>query len=53
MSHFIKNYCNFYSKIVTKLSKIWFWDPGCGKNLFRIPDPRIKKAPDPDPQHCL
>ncbi len=34
-------------KIVTKLSKIWSWDPGSGKNLFRIPDPGIKKAPDP------
>jgi hypothetical protein len=26
-------------------------DPGYGKNLFRIPDPGVKKAPDPDPQH--
>ncbi len=24
-------------------------DPGSGKNLFRIPDPGVKKAPDPDP----
>jgi hypothetical protein len=39
----------FTQKIVTKLSKIWVWDPGSGKNLFRIPDPDpgIKKAPDP------
>ncbi len=22
-------------------------DPGSGKNLFRIPDLRVKKAPDP------
>ena len=22
-------------------------DPGSGKNLFRIPDPGVKKAPDP------
>jgi hypothetical protein len=22
-------------------------DPGSGKNLFQIPDPGIKKAPDP------
>jgi hypothetical protein len=36
----------FIQKIVTKLSKIWVWDPGSqirdpgsGKNLFRIPDP--------------
>jgi hypothetical protein len=34
-------------KIVTKLSKIWDWDPGFGENLFRIPDPGVKKAPDP------
>jgi hypothetical protein len=25
----------------------WIRDPGSGKNLFRIPDPRVKKAPDP------
>jgi hypothetical protein len=42
----------FTQKIVTKLSKIWVWDPGSGKNLFRIPDPGVKKAQDPDPQHC-
>jgi hypothetical protein len=34
-------------KIVIKLSKIWFWDPGSGKNLFWIPDPGVKKPPDP------
>jgi hypothetical protein len=35
----------FTQTIVTKLSKIWVWDPGSkirdpgsGKNLFRIPD---------------
>jgi hypothetical protein len=37
----------FTQKIVNKLSKIWVWDPGSGKNLFRIPDPGVKKAPDP------
>jgi hypothetical protein len=40
----------FTQKIVTKLSKIWVWDPrsgGSGKNLFRISDPGVKKAPDP------
>ena len=37
----------FTQKIVTKLSKIWVRDPGSGKNLFRIPDPGVKKAPDP------
>jgi hypothetical protein len=36
----------FAQKIVTKLSKIWFWDPGSG-----ILDPRsgIRKKPIPDP----
>jgi hypothetical protein len=41
-------------KFVNKLSKLWiwdpgseFWDPGSGKNLFRIPDPGVKKAPVP------
>jgi hypothetical protein len=37
----------FTQKIVSKFSKIWVWDPGSGKNLFRIPDPVVKKAPDP------
>jgi hypothetical protein len=44
----------FTQKIFTKFSKIWVWDPeseirdpGSGKNLFRIPDPGVKKAPDP------
>jgi hypothetical protein len=45
----------FTKKIVTKLSKIWVWDPGSGKNLFRIPDPGVKRhrIPDPDPQHWV
>jgi hypothetical protein len=34
----------FTQIIVNKLSKIWVWDPGSGKNLFRIPGA--------DPQHC-
>ncbi len=37
----------FTQKIVTKISKIWVWDATSGKNLFRIPDPGVKKAPDP------
>jgi hypothetical protein len=44
----------FTKKIVKKLLKIWSWDPGSeirdpgsGKNLFRIPDPEVKNAPDP------
>jgi hypothetical protein len=46
----------FNKKIVKKLLKIWSWDPGSeirdpgsGKNLFRIPDPGVKKHPIPDP----
>jgi len=49
-----QNYRTFYPKNVTKLSKFWvrdpvsgIKDPGSGKNLFRIPDPGVKKAPDP------
>jgi hypothetical protein len=34
----------FIKKIFTKLSKIWVWDPGSG---IPIPDPGVKKAPDP------
>jgi hypothetical protein len=37
----------FTQKIVKKLSKIWIWDPRSGKNIFRIPDTGVKKAPDP------
>ncbi len=35
--------------------KICVWDPGSGKNLFRIRDPgsRFKKAPDPYPQQWV
>jgi hypothetical protein len=36
----------FTQKIVKKLSKIWVWDPGFGKNPFRFPDPGVKKASD-------
>jgi len=42
----------FNQKVVTKLSKNMglgsgIRDRGSGKNLFRILDPGIKKAPDP------
>jgi hypothetical protein len=44
----------FTKKIVKKILKIWSWDPGSeirpprsGINLFRIPDPGVKKALDP------
>jgi hypothetical protein len=61
----LKNYRTFTKTTVTKLSKIWVWNPESGirdpeKNLFRIPDPGVKKAqdpgfriPDPKPQHWL
>jgi hypothetical protein len=29
--------------LVIKLSKIWILNPGSGKNLFRIPDPGLKR----------
>ncbi len=41
----------FTQKFVTKLSKIWIWDPGSGKNLFRIQRPKRHRNPDPDPHH--
>ncbi len=58
LGQFTKNYRTFTQKIVICLSKIWDpksgtrdpkfgnRDPGSGKNLFRIPDPGVKKAPD-------
>jgi hypothetical protein len=27
---------------------MWVWDPGSGKNLFRIPNPGVKKASVPE-----
>jgi hypothetical protein len=45
-------------KIVSKLSKIWVWDPGSEirKNPISDPGPKGQKStrcriPDPDPQH--
>jgi hypothetical protein len=43
----------FTQKTVNKLSKIWVWDPGSGKNLFRIRGSKRHRIPDPDPQHCI
>jgi hypothetical protein len=39
----------FTQKVVTKLSKIWVWDPRSGSGIRKksIPDPGVKKAPDP------
>jgi hypothetical protein len=34
-------------KIVNKLSKIWVWDPRSGIRKKPIPDPGLKKTPDP------
>jgi hypothetical protein len=50
----------FTQKFVTKLSKIWIWDPGSGIRKKPIPDPGARgqkvtgsRIPDPDPQHWL
>jgi hypothetical protein len=51
----------FTQKIVTKLSKIWVWDPGSEilgirKKTYsgsRIQGSKRHRIPDPDPQHCL
>jgi hypothetical protein len=47
----------FTQKIITKLSKIWIWDPGSGKKPIPDPGSMGQKGtgswiPDPDPQHC-
>jgi hypothetical protein len=52
MGQFSKNYRTFYPKNCHKALKNMdlgsgIRDPGSGKNLFRIPDPGVKKAPDP------
>jgi hypothetical protein len=50
----------FTQKIVTKLSKMWVWDPRSGirdpeKNHSgsRIQGSKRHWIPDPDPQHCV
>ncbi len=52
LGQFSKNYRTFYQKNGQKALKnmvlgFGIRDPGSGKNLFRIPDPGVKKAPDP------
>jgi hypothetical protein len=37
----------FAQKIVTKLSKIWGWDLRSGIRKKPVPDPGLKKPPDP------
>jgi hypothetical protein len=50
MGQFFKELLNFLPQKLSQSSqKIWVWDPESGKNLFRIPDPKVRK----DPQHCL
>ncbi len=46
-AHFQRIIELFTSKIVTKLSKIWIWDPRSGIRKKPIPDLGVKKAPDP------
>jgi hypothetical protein len=49
----------FTQKIVTKLSKVWVWDPGSEirdpektYSGSRIQGSKRHRIPDPDPQHC-
>jgi hypothetical protein len=44
---FVTTYFTKVKFFFGKPSKIWVWDPGSGKKLFRIPDPGVKKTPDP------
>jgi hypothetical protein len=50
----------FTQKIVTKLSKIWIWDPRSGirdpektYSGSRIQGSKRHRIPDPDPQHWI
>jgi hypothetical protein len=43
----------FTQKIVTKLSKIWVWDPGSGTRDSEKTYSGIKKHRIPDPQYYL
>jgi hypothetical protein len=52
LGQFSKNYRTFYQKNGQKALQNMVLgsgirDPGSGKNPFRIPDPGVKKAPDP------
>ncbi len=50
LCQFTKNYSTFYPKKMSKSFKKYGFgirDPGFGWNLFRLPDPGVKKAPDP------
>ncbi len=47
LGQFSMNYRTFYPKNCQKAHKNMCLGSGIRKNLFRIPDPRVKKAPDP------
>jgi hypothetical protein len=47
MANFLRIMELLTQKIVTKLSKIWVWDPRSGIRKKPIPNPGVKKAPDP------
>jgi len=52
LGQILKNYRTFYQTNCQEALKnmvlgSWIRDPGSGKNLFRILDPGVKKAPDP------
>jgi hypothetical protein len=51
LGQFSKNYRTFYSKNCHLALK----NMGLGSGIWKkpIPDPGVKKAPDPDPQHCI
>jgi hypothetical protein len=56
LGQFSKNYRTFFPKNCHLTLKSMglgsgIRDPGSGKNLFRIPDPGVKKHWIPDPQH--
>ncbi len=51
LGQFTKNYGTLHPKIVINLKyEFGIGDLGSRKTLFRIPDPGVKKAPDPDLQ---
>jgi hypothetical protein len=51
LGQFSKNYRTFYQKTCQKALQNMVL--GSGKNPYRIPDPGVKKAPYPDPQHLF
>ena len=41
------NFQRIIDHFTQKIVKIWSWDPGSGRRNKPIPDPGVKKAPDP------